>query len=479
MNEEIGSLTPECVWKIFANLIAIPRISGHEAKVREYLRNLAENAGLHTQTDNYGNLMIEKPASLGWAGCRTVVLQAHLDIVAQKKPDFEFDFLTDPIPAIIRNGQVVAENTTLGSDNGVGVALAMAAMLSQDFNHCPLKAVFTVEEEIGLRGAMALPGEWFTYPHMMINMDSESLNKLHIGCAGGARTAFSIIPEWADTPAGHFTMSATLSGLSGGHSGADIHRNRGNALILLANFINSVPNINIRLSGLNGGSVDNAIPRDATAIFTLSADSRESLTRHAQSIEKKLRDSEPNASITIKTESTVKKVFTADFQNKILNAIISCPNGALEVSRHIPGLTATSSNLAIISTAPDIINIYSSQRSENDASRRELTAKLIKHFNQIGAIAQVSNEYPGWEPNPDSRLIHLFQNAAESILGHKLSITAIHAGLECGVIGALNKNLEIVSFGPNQHNIHAPGESVEIESVGKCWEILKHVLANA
>ncbi len=479
MNEEIAALKPELVWKIFANLIAIPRLSGNESAAREYLLNLAEDAGLRCKTDHYGNLMVEKPASLGWAGCRTVILQAHLDIVGQKNTGFEFDFARDPISATIRDGMVVADNTTLGADNGIGVALAMATMLSNDFNHCALRAIFTVEEEVGLHGASALPPEWVAYPHMLINLDSEELTKLYVGCAGGARTTFSMVPEWDNTPPGHFTMSATISGLVGGHSGAEIHLKRGNAIKLLAHFLAIAKVMDVKISSFDGGNADNAIPREATAVFAFPGDKRDELLKIADDYNAKIKDCESGATLTVKVEPAVKKTFTSGFQDRLLNAIINCVHGVTAMSDKIPGMTATSNNLAIIKTAPDIITIQASQRSENDADRLELTEQLTKHFETAGAIAEITGEYPGWEPNPDSGLVNLFQDAAKETLGHKLKVTAIHAGLECGIIGALNRNLDMVSVGPNLHGIHAPGESVEIDSVNQCWKMLKHVLANA
>ncbi len=482
-NEQIARLDPECVWRIFAAICDIPHASGEEGCLREYLRHTAERAGLHCRADKSGNLMIERSASLGWAGCRTVILQCHLDMVPQVKAGYDFNFSVDPIRATIKDGWVTSEHTTLGADNGIGVALAMAALLSNDFNHVPIKAIFTVEEEIGLHGAFSLPPEWVSYPHMMINLDSEELGKLFVGCAGGARANFTFVPAWELPPPGQFTIKVSLSGLHGGHSGADIHLKRGNAVKLLTGFLKEAEQFKLRISSINGGSRDNAIPRDASAVCMLPGTQRDALMKFAAGYQDKLKaefgSGEPELKLEIASDPAVKKIFSLDFQNRLLDAVNSCIHGVVEMSQCIQGMVGTSNNLAIISTAPDEVRICTSQRSENDVKRRELTASLAAHFEQYGAVTHTGSEYPGWEPKPDSHLVEVFQNAAREVLGKEMEITAIHAGLECGVIGALNRNLEMVSFGPTMENVHAPGERVNIESVQKCWQILKYVLANA
>lgn len=483
MHEQIARLTPGCVWKIFAAICNIPHTSGEEGCLREYLRHTAEQAGLHCRVDESGNLMIEKPASLGWSGCRTVILQSHLDMVPQVTAGYDFNFSVDAIPATVKDGWVVSEYTTLGADNGIGISLAMAALLSRDFNHVPLKAIFTVEEETGLHGAFGLPPEWVSYPHMMINLDSEELNKLYVGCAGGIRANFSFVPAWEPPPPGHFTLKVALTGLPGGHSGVDIHLPCGNAIKLLAEFFREAEPLESRISSVNGGSRDNAIPREASAVCIVPGGNRDALVRLAADYELKLKEEfgahAPNVRFEAVTHPAVKKIFSRDFQRRLLEAISSCPHGVIDMSTNIPGMVGTSTNLAVVSTAPDEIRVSTSQRSENDARRRKLTASLVSHFEQHGAVTHIGSEYPGWEPRPDSHLVRVFQEAAVKILGRELEVTAIHAGLECGVIGALNRNLEMVSFGPTMENVHAPGERVNIESVQKCWQILRYVLARA
>jgi dipeptidase D len=483
MNEQIAGLAPECVWRIFAAICNIPHSSGEEGSLREYLRHTAEQAGLHCRADEAGNLMIEKPASLGWSGCRTVILQSHLDMVPQVVAGYDFNFSVDAIPAAIKDGWVVSENTTLGADNGIGVALAMAALLADDFNHVPIKAIFTVEEEIGLHGAFSLPREWVSYPHMMINLDSENLDQLFVGCAGGIRANFSFVPAWEPPPPGHFTLKISLTGLLGGHSGSDIHLPRGNAIKLLARFFKEAEALAPRISSVNGGSRDNAIPREASAVCIVPGAKRDALLKLAADYETALKAefgaNEPNIKFAAATHPAVKKTFSADFQQRLLEAVNDCRHGVVDMSTNIPGLVGTSTNLAVINTAPDEIVICTSQRSENDTRRKQLTTSLTAHFERYGAVTHIGSEYPGWEPQPDSHLVRVFQEAAVKILGKELEIAAIHAGLECGVIGALNRNLEMVSFGPTMENVHAPGERVNIESVRKCWQILRHVLENA
>lgn len=483
MNEEIAGLTPECVWRVFAAICNIPHPSGEEGGLREYLRHTAESAGLHCRADESGNLMIEKPASLGWSGCRTVILQSHLDMVPQVCAGYDFNFSVDVIPATVKDGWVVSEHTTLGADNGIGVALAMAALLSHDFNHVPIKAIFTVEEEVGLHGAFSLPPEWVSYPHMMINLDSEELDKLYVGCAGGSRANFSFVPEWEPPPPDQFTLQITLSGLLGGHSGADIHLPRGNAIKLLAEFFRKAEPFRPRISSINGGSRDNAIPRDASAVCVVPGSKRNELLNFASEYEAELKaqfdGKEPNLKIEVVCHPAVRRIFSPDFQKRLLEAISTCRHGVIEMSGTIPGMVGTSSNLAILSTAPDEIRICTSQRSENDEHRDNLTASLASHFEQYGAVTHIGGKYPGWAPQPDSHLVQIFQEGARKVLGRELEITAIHAGLECGVIGALNRNLEMVSFGPTMENVHAPGERVNIESVRKCWDILRYVLGHA
>ncbi len=483
MNEQIARQEPQCVWKIFAALCDIPHSSGNEAGVREYLRHIAERAGLHCKVDKCGNLMISKPASLGWTGCRTVILQAHMDMVPQVKAGTEFNFDTDRIPAVIKDGWVISECATLGADNGIGIALAMAALLDDSYNHIPLRVIFTVQEETGLNGAFALSPEWVEYPHMMINLDSEELRKIYIGCAGGARVGFTFVPSWEFPPPDQFTLKATIGGLIGGHSGADIHLDRGNAIKLLNRFLQDAAKFHIRISTIQGGNRDNVIPRDASAVITVSGNDKDALLALAEAYHQELREqyatNEPEIFFQLENHPCAKKVFAGEFQTRLLAAIEACPHGVLEMSDCIPGLVGSSNNLAGISTAPDIVRITTSQRSNNDSKRSQITSGIAALFEKFGAVPHISNTYPGWEPRPESRLVLAFQEAAQEILGQELEVTALHAGLECGIIGALNRNLDIVSFGPDIEGVHAPGERVNIESVRKCWEILKLVLARS
>ena len=480
MSNELKKLSPGSLWNIFSDICSIPHPSGHEAALRDFLKKQAEDAGLKVAVDPTGNMLIEKLAFHGMEKHKTVILQSHLDMVPQKNSDVKFDFVKDPVKPKIDGDLIKAEHTTLGADNGIGAAAMMALLLDKDIPHGPLKALFTVEEETGLVGAEKLsPG--FVDGDILINLDSEEEHRVFIGCAGGVRSNHEFIAEYDAVPPRNTAMNIKVSGLKGGHSGCDINSGRANSLKLLTEMLTAAEErFGLKLADLHGGSLDNAIPREAFATVLMPVSNTDKFADFAAGFEvEKVQlfgRSEPNLHIQLICVRVPDRVFKEDFQKRLLSALNDCPNGVVALSKAFPGVVETSSNLAAIKSEHGKIIVRTSQRSFCADSKKRLADKICDIFTAAGAACTRDGDYPGWEPCPDSSILKTFTEVHKELSGKEPEAVIIHAGLECGIIHSINPRLDMISFGPEIRNAHSPDESVSISSVGRFWNLLLRLL---
>ena len=483
MAEEIKRLAPQAVWGYFYDLTQIPRPTGHTKQVTEYLKAFGAKHGLETHQDEVGNVLIRKPATPGYEGRKAVVLQAHVDMVPQKNASVAHDFLTDPIDAYIDGEWVTARDTTLGADNGMGVSLAMAALTDDTLKHGPLEALFTIDEEVGMDGAVALkPG--FLQGSILINGDSEEEGRLFVGCAGGVDMNISFhYREDEPAPEGHVALRITLTGLKGGHSGVDIHLGRANANKLLFRFLKqAVSHCGLRLATVEGGSLRNAIPREAVAVVTVPADRvadvEKLISEHQALYRSEYKGIEGEISFTAEHIADVPaSLVPEEIQDDLINAIEGCQNGVISMLHDFPGTVESSSNLAKVKTeAGGRIDIKILVRSSSESRREALYSSLESIFSLAGAKVEYSNPYGGWQPNIDSPILRTMESTYESLFGRKPEVTVMHAGLECGIIQEAYPDMDMISFGPDIKHPHSPDEAVGIASVEKTWRLLKATL---
>lgn len=478
-------LQPRIVWNHFATLCAIPRPSKKEAALREQLLAWATQHGLQSQVDAAGNLILKKPASPGAENCPGVILQGHLDMVCQKNTGTEHDFERDPIRPIREDGWLIARDTTLGADNGIGVALALAALEDPDLLHPPLEVLLTVDEEAGMGGARRLQPGSLT-GRALINLDTEEWGEFYLGCAGGMDVEVQRPCTREPLPAGHAVWRLNLAGLVGGHSGIDIHRGRGHAIRHLAYALHEfTTRLDARLISLNGGTARNAIPREAEALIALPAGAQvdgllaellgrwhgplagidDGLVLSCHPLPSPLGSGDENSPL-----------IPAD-QTALLAFLTSVANGVAAMSADFPGVVETSDNLGVVKLAGDTCEIVLMVRSLKDGEAQRLADAIIDHAQAHGFAAAKVGPYPGWTPNPASPLLALAEKVYEREFGATPRRQIIHAGLECGLLAASHPDLDMLSFGPDIRGAHAPGERVEITSVAHCWELLRALLA--
>jgi len=479
MTPALANLEPAPLWKHFEKLSAIPRASTKEAAAREYVRGVATKLGLETLQDSSGNLIVRKPARLGRGSAPMTLLQGHLDMVCEKNEATVHDFSADAIKVVRDGDWLKADGTTLGADNGVGVAAALAVMESTDLAHGPLEFAFTIDEETGLTGASEFaPG--LLKSKYYLNLDTEEIGTLCIGCAGGintyARRKVKLVPPKADT-----AWRIKVTGLRGGHSGVDIHQGRGNALrimgALLQDLFDRVP---VELAEVNGGSAHNAIPREAIALVVLPAareNEMKSLVAATEATYKtELGGFDSGLQITAsKAERPAKVMDIADGEN-IAALLASMPHGILAMSPDVPGLVQTSTNLATVKTKGDVVEVVTSQRSAIATSKQAAAHMVAGVCRLAGFEVEHSGSYPGWKPEPNSDLVQKLQAAHQKLFGHPAKLIAMHAGLECGVIGEKYPGMQMISFGPTIVDPHSPNERVQISTVDDFWKFLKLVL---
>ena len=474
-------LQPRIVWSRFATLCEIPRPSYHEAALREHLIAWAQARSIEAIADSAGNLILKKPGSSGCESMPGVIMQGHLDMVCQANAGTQHDFERDPIRTVVRDGWVIAEDTTLGADNGIGVALALAALEEPGLTHPPLEVLLTVNEESGMDGARGLtPGT--LQGKTLINLDTEEWGHFYLGCAGGVDVQVRHDCEQEDVPPGYALVRFEVSGLRGGHSGIDIHLGRGNAIKLLAEALRDLSaHTDVRLIEMKGGTARNAIPREAFAVCALHEDMASNIdewVRHRhQAWRARFAEVDASVSFVCKHYDTPPdtSISRAD-QEHLLAFLDSAVNGVARISEDFPGVTDTSSNLGVVALEQGTFKATFKVRSLQDARADALADKLAAHAAARGLQAWKDGAYPGWTPNPTSPLLDLCQQVYTAQFGQPASLQVIHAGLECGLLAASHPHLDMISFGPDIRGAHAPGESVEIESVGRCWQLLKAVL---
>ncbi len=482
MSTSVTQLSPENVWKNFHKLTQIPRPSKKETKVIQFMEQFGKDLGLETIKDAVGNILIRKPATQGMQNKQGVILQAHLDMVPQKNSDKIHDFEKDAIETIVDGEWVRANKTTLGADNGIGVASMMSVLESKDISHGPIEALFTIDEETGMTGAFALkPG--VLKGNILLNTDSEDEGELYIGCAGGidANIVFkysSIKPEGNYIP-----YRLVVKGLKGGHSGLDINLERANSNLVLTRLLwRSTFKFKSRLASLNGGDLRNAIPREASAILLVPAVSETEFTDfisgHVSILKSEYGTTEPNMEIYLEKTTLPETLIDEDTQNRLISAIYTCPNGVIRMSSDIEGLVETSTNLAIVKTNAKEITVSCLLRSSVDSAKEDLSSRIKALFELAGAEVSFSGSYPGWKPNPDSDILKIMKEVYQKKYGKIPEVKAIHAGLECGIIGSIYPNLDMISFGPTIRSPHSPDERVKIDTVKKFWDFLIDILKN-
>ena len=475
-----ADLEPASVWAHFATLCAMPRASKHEHALRDHLKLWADSRQLSTLVDPAGNLIIRKPASPGRESLPGLVLQAHLDMVCQKNRDSSHDFSCDPITPGLRDGWLVADETTLGADNGIGVALILAALEDGNLQHGPLEALLTVDEEAGMGGARGL-ASGVLQSKLMLNLDTEVWGEFYLGCAGGLDVNVERATAGEPLPAGYQCARLSLHGLRGGHSGVDIHEGRGNAIKLLVRVLCELAGkFSLRLGCLQGGTARNALPREASALIALPAESMLQLPDQLKQLQQVLRQELSGIDEGLQLELSFGDfdlVLPESDAKLWLNTLNAAPHGVSRMSQKLAGVVETSNNLGMLEVQPGLSSCNFMVRSLQDSCSIALANQIRSLFALSGTAVELSGHYPGWTPNPDSPLLALCQQVYRQDFKAESRVQVIHAGLECGIIGAKYPGLDIVSFGPTIHGAHAPGESVEIASVERCWKLLTAILA--
>ncbi len=476
----INGLKPEILWTRFYELSQVPRPSKKEEKVLAYLRDLFKNMNLEFKEDEVGNMVASVPATPGYENSPTVVLQGHVDMVCEKNKGTVHDFENDPIKLIKTDGWIKADGTTLGSDNGIGVAAALAVVSDKDAVHGPLEILLTIDEETGLTGANNLkPG--FISGGILLNLDSEEDGAFYVGCSGGLDTVASFALSVGNIPFDTEPYELTVTGLKGGHSGLDIHSGRGNAIKILGRAFRALNKIDFSIAKVDGGSKRNAIPREVEAVIYLKPADAENaakiLNELHSNVLNELKTSDPGVMIEFKKSGQkFDKVFANELSKRITNTIMALPHGVITMSPDIPGLVETSTNVATIFTEKEVIKIGTSQRSSIDSANKYIAASVASIFSLADASVTAGDGYPGWKPNMDSQILKTSKKVFKDIFKNEPEIKAIHAGLECGILGDKNPGLDMVSFGPTIQGAHSPDERVNIETVEKFYYLLKGIL---
>lgn len=478
MNEAIRNIEPKELWNKFADLNAVPRPSKKEEKVIDFMRNFGENLGLKTLVDDIGNVIITKPASPGMEDRKAIVMQSHLDMVHQKNNDTDFDFDKQGITMFVEGDWVKANGTTLGADNGIGVATIMAILESKTIIHPPLEALFTIDEETGMTGAMGLKGGVLK-GEIMLNLDTEEDNEIGVGCAGGIDVTCTLSYNEEKVPEEFSAFRIEVKGLNGGHSGMQIHEGLGNANKIINRLLYSVIN-EIHLSEIDGGGLRNAIPRESVALIVSNCANdrliRANILEEVKNIKSELKTTEPNLDITIGSADCPNTMLGKDLSINLIKAIYATHNGVFRMSPDIIGLVETSNNVARVSVKDKVIKILCLTRSSVESSKMDLANKLKATFELIGGDVEFSGNYPGWTPNMESSILKVMRSLYIKLHNEEPHVAACHAGLECGILGTNYPNMEMISFGPNIKGAHSPDERAQISSVEKYWKFVLEIL---
>ncbi len=483
MSASIKDLSPKRVWGYFYDFTQIPRPTGHMKEVTEYVKAFGNSLGLETLQDETGNVIIRKPATPGMENRKGVILQSHLDMVPQKNSTVNHDFYTDPIDAYIDGDWITARDTTLGADNAIGAALSMAILADNSIKHGPLEALFTVDEEVGMVGAFGLkPG--FCKGEILINCDSEEEGELFVGCAGGADLNISFQFKDDDyIPEGDIAVKLSLTGLKGGHSGVDIHLGRANANKLMFRFLKeAVAGCGARLSSIEGGSLRNAIPREAFAVITIPGDNAEVLWEMVADFrelyQEEYKGIEETISFTAEAVDLPATLLPEEIQDDIINAIEGCQNGVISMLHAFPGTVESSSNLAVVKSAEGIIEVNILVRSSSESRKASVCSSLESIFSLAGAKVEFGGAYNGWQPDVNSVILNVMLDTYQKKFGKTPSVKVMHAGLECGIIQGVYPNMDMISIGPDLQYPHSPDERINIPSVQKVWDFLIATLEN-
>ncbi|MDK1309879.1 aminoacyl-histidine dipeptidase [Pseudoalteromonas ardens] len=481
-HSDIANLAPQIVWQFFDQICSIPHPSKHEEALATFIVDWAKSQDLAVRRDETGNVFIKKPATPGMENRKPVVLQAHIDMVPQKNDDTAHDFTKDPIRPYIDGEWVTAQGTTLGADNGMGMASCLAVLASSDIPHGPLEVLLTVDEEAGMSGAFGLQAGWLE-GDILLNTDSEQEGEIYMGCAGGVDASMTVSIERQAVAAGSQLVEISLKGLKGGHSGVDIHTGRGNANKLLARALkHHLSGVDFNLVAFKGGSLRNAIPREAYATIAIAPAQRSVLEQRLSEFETVLSNElgaiETSLTFAVNDTDSALDAMSEQSKDSLLALLNACPNGVVRMSDDIQGVVETSLNLGVITTQTDKVEVLCLIRSLIDSGRTDVEGTLSSLANLAGAEIEFSGAYPGWKPDPDSDLVHIFRDMYEGIYGNKPDIMVIHAGLECGLFKEPYPDMDMISFGPTIKFPHSPDEKVHIASVGLYWQQMQALLQN-
>ena len=482
MSKEIINLEPKEVWENFYKLTQVPRPSKKEEKIQAFMVDFGKSLGLVTEKDSIGNVLIRKPATPGMENRKGIIFQGHLDMVPQKNNGTTHDFENDPIDAWIDGDWVRARGTTLGADNGLGVACAMAVLASKDIVHGPLEALFTCDEETGMTGAMGLQPGWLN-GDILLNMDSEEEGELYVGCAGGVNADIEFEYDEVIVPEGVSPFKLVISGLKGGHSGLEINLGRGNANKLIIRFLKYVTReFDVRLAEINGGGMRNAIPREAYAVVLAPNENinqlKSAVTKYEAIYKYELGAVEPTLSFTVEDADMPASMIEERVQDDLIDSAYACPNGVIRMSDGMIGMVETSTNLSTIKSRNGVIFVKCLLRSSVDSAKDDLVEMVDSVFSLGGAMVAFDGNYPGWKPNMNSEILSKMKEIYNARFGRIPEVLGIHAGLECGILGAVYPNWDMISFGPTMRSPHSPDERVNIPSVAKFWDFLLEILKN-
>ena len=480
-NNTIKKLKPESIWNHFADLNSVPRPSKKEEKVIKFIKDFGASLHLETIEDICGNVVIKKPATPGYENRKKVVLQSHLDMVCQKNNDVDFDFETQGIQMTYEGDWVHALGTTLGADNGIGVAAIMSVLSSKDIEHPAIEALFTIDEETGLTGAFELSKDILS-GDILLNLDTEEDDEIDIGCAGGIDVTAKANYEEKEINKNSKTYRINLSGLHGGHSGMEIHKGLGNSNKLLNRFLYDFLKFNIQLISFDGGGLRNAIPREASAIFSISSEFESKLQEQFNHLYSEIKSEfssiDSNLTIQLSQIDHVEKGLSIEDSKKFISSLQAAPNGVFRMSPDIEGLVEASNNIARVKLEKGKAEIQCLTRSSVESSKMWVATSLEAALQLGGMKVELTGSYPGWKPNPSSEILKLAESIYEKKYGEKPSVQACHAGLECGIIGEKYPSMDMISFGPTIKGAHSPKERVSISSVQKFWDFLLEILKN-
>lgn len=482
MSKEILNLKPENLWKHFYELTQIPRPTSHTKAVEQYVVNFAKSLNLDVKQDEVGNVLVTKPASPGMENAPVVILQAHLDMVPQSNKSVNHDFLKDPIDAYIDGDKVKARSTTLGADNGIGAAAMLSVLEDNTLKHGKIECLFTIDEEEGMVGAFGLkPG--FLTGSIMLNLDTEEEGELCVGCAGGIDENISWQYKEVEVPEGDVAVQISLTGLKGGHSGGEIHLGRANANKLMCRLLKeAVQTVEARLASIDGGSLRNAIPREAFAIVTVPAENEDELiglvNEYAEIYAQEFKGIEDKLSLTAEKTELPKSLIPEEIQDNVINAVNATPYGVISMLTDFPGIVESSTNIASVKSSPEKVEIKYLTRSSSESRKYALDSSIESLYSLAGAKVETSGDYPGWQPKKDSKVRHIMEEIFRKKFGREPQVQVVHAGLECGIILGSTPGLDIVSFGPTIMNPHSPDEYVVIDTVERFYKYLTAILEN-